>query len=252
MIGMVLAAGAARRLRPDTDALPKALLPVARRDHDPGHRAAQPGCRRAARGRGRGRARGRGSPRPGPGPAAPPRGDAAARAQRAGAGLEQRLLAVARPGVLRPAARCWSTATPCIRSASRRRCSPRARPPAATAGPELILAIDDVKQLADEEMKVVLDSRAAAGQDQQAAGPGAGLRRVHRGDADRGRPPPRRWPARWRPPGGAIPACTTRTATRSSPTAAARSRSPRSARWNGSRSIITTTCGGPREIAVRC
>ena len=29
MIGMVLAAGASRRLRPDTDALPKALLPVA-------------------------------------------------------------------------------------------------------------------------------------------------------------------------------------------------------------------------------
>jgi choline kinase len=29
VIGMVLAAGAARRLRPDTDALPKALLPVA-------------------------------------------------------------------------------------------------------------------------------------------------------------------------------------------------------------------------------
>ena len=30
MIGLVLAAGAGRRLRPDTDALPKALLPVAR------------------------------------------------------------------------------------------------------------------------------------------------------------------------------------------------------------------------------
>ena len=29
MIGMVLAAGASRRLRPDTDELPKALLPVA-------------------------------------------------------------------------------------------------------------------------------------------------------------------------------------------------------------------------------
>jgi NDP-sugar pyrophosphorylase family protein len=28
VIGMVLAAGASRRLRPDTDALPKALLPV--------------------------------------------------------------------------------------------------------------------------------------------------------------------------------------------------------------------------------
>ena len=29
MIGLVLAAGAGRRLRPDTDVLPKALLPVA-------------------------------------------------------------------------------------------------------------------------------------------------------------------------------------------------------------------------------
>ena len=29
MIGLVLAAGAGRRLRPDTDGLPKALLPVA-------------------------------------------------------------------------------------------------------------------------------------------------------------------------------------------------------------------------------
>jgi NDP-sugar pyrophosphorylase family protein len=29
VIGLVLAAGAGRRLRPDTDALPKALLPVA-------------------------------------------------------------------------------------------------------------------------------------------------------------------------------------------------------------------------------
>ncbi len=58
--------------------------------------------------------------------------------------------------------------------------------------------------------------------DHQADGPGRGVRRVHRRDAHRAAGGRRRSPTPWRRPGGATRTSTTRTATRSSPSAAAR------------------------------
>ena len=197
MIGMVLAAGAGRRLRPDTDALPKTLLPVdgpttildiALRNLAAvgltdvavivGHAAEAISDRVPALER-----------------------DHGVRLelvpQRPGAGLEQRLLAVAGPRVLRPG-----------RAAGQRRHrapGQRRADAAQGAGPvtrgRLILAVDDVKPLADEEMKVILDERGLLSRITKQIDParadgeyiGATLIEPL---AARGR-----WPTRWRRPG---------------------------------------------------
>ena len=115
---------------------------------------------------------------------------------------------------------------------------------AARGAAGVILALDNVKPLADEEMKVVLDERGLLARITKrmdpvlADGEYIGATLIE--------PVPRRgWPTRWRPPGGGIPGCTTRTATRNWPTAAARSRSRRSVRSTGSRWTTTTTCAAP-------
>ena len=60
---------------------------------------------------------------------------------------------------------------------------------AAGDGPGgIVLAVDDVKRLADEEMKVDHRPGRPADQDHQADGPRAGARRVHRRHADRAAP----------------------------------------------------------------
>ena len=59
------------------------------------------------------------------------------------------------------------------------------RPCWPTRGPGVLLAVDDVKQLADEEMKVIIDADRPAHPDHQADGPGRRLRRVHRRHAHR-------------------------------------------------------------------
>ena len=54
-------------------------------------------------------------------------------------------------------------------------------------GKKIILALDTVKKLADEEMKVVVDPEQGRPEDHQADGPGRGHRRVHRRHPHRGR-----------------------------------------------------------------
>ena len=162
LIGMVLAAGAGRRLRPDTDALPKALLPVdgettildiALRNLAAvglrdvvivvGH-AADAIADRLGR------------------PGAGARGPADAGAQRPGRGVEQRLLALAGPRVLRGGRAAGQRRHRASGQGGEDAAGRRAAPAAAAARQArragLILAVDDVKRLADEEMKVVIDA----------------------------------------------------------------------------------------------
>nr|BFE67075.1 hypothetical protein GCM10020092_003760 [Actinoplanes digitatis] len=53
-------------------------------------------------------------------------------------------------------------------------------------GPGILLAVDNVKKLADEEMKTIFSADGSTHEDHQADGPGRGLRRVHRRDRHRG------------------------------------------------------------------
>ena len=214
LIGMVLAAGAGRRLRPDTDALPKALLPV---DGEATildialRNLAAVGLRDVVIVVGyaadvvRDRAAGAGA-----GARRPADAGATTTGPRSGTTPTR----CGWPASTSPRARCWSTATPCTRSRSRRRCSPR------PAGRGIVLAVDDVKRLADEEMKVI-------------TGPDGQLARITKlmdpalahGEyigatligAQAAAPLADALEATWR----RDPRCTTRTATRSSPTAAA-------------------------------
>ena len=151
MIGLVLAAGAGRRLRPYTDTLPKALVPV---DGETTildialRNLAAVGLTDVDVVVGYAAERGRGAPGPD-------------WRQRYGVTLtlvhndkaeewnNAYSLWLARDQFA-GRARCWSTATPCTRSASRRPCWPN-------RGPGILLAVDDVKKLADEEMKTIFD-----------------------------------------------------------------------------------------------
>ena len=63
-------------------------------------------------------------------------------------------------------------------------------------GRRIILALDTVKKLADEEMKVVCRRRGRCAPHHQAHGPGRGHRRVHRRHAHRAARPPPTWPTR--------------------------------------------------------
>ena len=95
----------------------------------------------------------------------------------------------------------------------------------AGRGPEILLAVDDIKKLADEEMKTIFGDDGRLTRITKLMDPadahgeyiGATLIEPQR---------PAGWPRRSRPPGGATPASTTRTATRSTPTAVARSARP--------------------------
>ena len=161
-----------------------------------------------------------------------------ARLQRQGRGLEQRLLAVVARDHFAEGALLVNGDT--VHPVGSRRPCCAARGPPASCSPSTT-----EKKLAEEEMKIALDADGPAAADHQADGPADGVRRVHRRHADRGRAARRRSPTRWRRPGGATPTSTTRTATRSSSTAAAIVRcGPDRRRQPGSRSTTTPTSPG--------
>jgi choline kinase len=105
----------------------------------------------------------------------------------------------------------------------------------AARGPQLLIALDQEKPLAEEEMKVLLDDQGRVRRINKALDPAAaqgeyiGVTLIEPAAASPS-------PTRSRPPGGATPTCTTRTASRSSWTAAARYTPARSAPLTGWRS----------------
>ena len=208
-----------------------------RRDDDPGHRAAQPGRGRAHRGRRGRRVRRRRGPRP------PGRAGAAARRDADPGRTTTRPRSGTTPtrsgwpGSTSTGACCWSTATPCTRSSVETTLL-------AERGPGILLAVDTVKKLADEEMKTVFDDAGRLTRITKLMDPAAGVRGVHRRDADRaarrrgaGRRAGDDLAARPEPLlRGRLPGVRRR--------AAARSARPRSATSPGSRSTTTTTWSG--------
>ena len=157
MIGIVLAAGASRRLRPDTDALPKALLPVAGETTilDIGLRnLAAVGLREVVI----------------------VVGHAAGAVRDRAAGLQRRH-GVSLQLVHNERALDWNNAYSLwlareylaggallvngdtVHPVSVEKSLLAAAGSGSANGAGVILAVDDVKQLADEEMKVILDSR---------------------------------------------------------------------------------------------
>jgi choline kinase len=162
VIGMVLAAGAGRRLQPDTDALPKALLPV---DGDTTildialRNLAAVGLRDVVVVVGH---------------AAEVISDRAAAMERAH-GVTLQLVHNDRAQEWNNAYSLWlareyfnqgvlllngDTVHPVsVEKALLAAAGPATDGPATGDGPGIILALDDVKQLADEEMKVILDGQ---------------------------------------------------------------------------------------------
>ena len=118
------------------------------------------------------------------------------------------------------------------------------RAAAAAPQPGIVIAVDDVKRLADEEMKVIIDSDGRLTRITKLMDPALAYGE-YIGATLIGAPPRRRSRRPSRRPGAGIPRCTTRTASRNSPTAAARSGWRPSARSSGWRSTTTTTCAGP-------
>jgi choline kinase len=244
LIGMVLAAGAGRRLRPDTDGLPKALLPV---DGDVTildialRNLAAVGLRdvTVVVGYAAGEVRDR------------------VPALEAAHGVRLRLVDNDRAEEWNNAYSLWlarehfAAGALLVNGDTVHPVSVEQTLLAAAGQAGIVLALDDVKSLADEEMKVILgpDGRLAKitklMDPAQAHGEYIGATLINR-------PPPPRWPTRSRRPGAAIPRCTTRTATRNSPTAAGSSRPLPSGRSTGSRWTTMTTCAGPASSSRPC
>ena len=246
MIGMVLAAGAGKRLGHETADLPKTLLGV---DGDRTILDVALGEPRARRPRAR-RSIVTGF--------AADRSPSACRSSSAATASRIEL-------VFNPKAQEWNNAYSlwCARERVRRgrparqrrhraprlgrgaRCSRR-------AGRELVIAVDDEKPLGEEEMKVHVTADGLLDRINKALDPRDRAGRVHRRDADRAGRRRRRWPTRSRRPGGATRRSTTRTASRSSPTAAAGSASRRSARVEWVEVDDHADLARAREVACRC
>ncbi len=109
----------------------------------------------------------------------------------------------------------------------------------ANRGPEIVLAVDTVKTLADEEMKVALDSSGHLQRITKLMDPRQPQASTSESPSSRGASPAA-WQTRSVPPGNATPSSTTRTATRNWSTEARGSLWRRSARSTGLRWTITT------------
>ena len=243
VIGMVLAAGAGRRLRPDTDALPKALLPVDRVGQHGEVTILDIALRNLA-------AVGLRDVVVVVGYAADAVRDRAAALEREH-GVRLTLVHNDRAEEWNNAYSLWlarehfAAGALLVNGDTVHPVSIEKTLLAAAGRAGIVIAVDDVKRLADEEMKVVLGPDGPADPDHQADGSRAGARRVHRGHAHR---PQAAAPLAERARGHLAPGSLAVLRGRLPGTRRPRrrrSRSRRSARSTGSRSTTTTTCAGP-------